>query len=1173
MRKSSTILIISLLVFSVFATMSNMSLVTAQAAEDAYTHVTWNVINETTTESHEAQNSQWIFGPQPEIWVGYKNNLTSIADNHFTVNVGTGLYVNITVPKSFMGEGNTLDTLRFWGTTHRPRTPIFVLEYNATADDWNYISVYYQPGSQEPSTGHFLELNVSESTYIETDSEYKVIFSITFIEAVVEDVFWTGMQAIDQEGRPSSPSWLARLQSGSFVSPPIALGTVVNPRDFQLPNYYYAEITDVNGEILHFAGVNDTFVMRILASKPLSEVLIPFTIVDWATNLLQWVNYTQPVGWPETMFEKDVQMETVSIRHPPTLFFQFNETGVHVVLGYPDIKYEWTEIQDDIGIWFPNFGITYNSSLDLSKYFIANGTFTGASNGNTTIEWAGYFTNNTDMNADPFKIGNVISPEMALVKVVAEDGERLQVRPEVAEKQTVRLAYLADFIEAFVFNENGEIAEIAKQGETLNMTLQVHKPIQEVNGSTVIYHSGLAFNITNELSTFSIEVKGRGGGSNETHFWQSEVIYNMTLFFENMTSQTYTTLITKTFLRGGELVDETVVTTNLWNVIDFSIDTEENLIVLKILFNFSLNAPSMVLNEAHISVGYIQNIRIWNGSDWVLPSWLQPEEYEDWIDHYIVRDISGDALWSPYNMRLGEVDFWRPPLWTVTADGAIDLDGNTYTTDDQYFVKRTGFWSDNVTINTEGMIVGVGFDPSPAVPGDEFVSWSWMGVRDLFLEFEAHEEFYWYHASDMSLVNSTEMDEIRATMWANVTQGMPVPGYEWVAWLTENRTLDLTGITGLDSNEWHTTWFAWGTQQAFLVSIDENTTMAATFRARYAGMLLFNDDPTNPAEGAPDFEIVDGKIVTDEVTHIVLIDSIDSLELRRPFGATNDTGDVIVDPSTEVSFGITIRDVNVTIYPIKVEHSDGLRGPWAFRESYEGALGLNSTNFDYWITHATIDEMSFDITFNVDMVEYDPLDPTKWNHAVSFKIDQRIGDWTLLDFNQTALEGRGLAVNFFGILGTVTRTEYRAGEKPVTDTNGDSESANYYEFGAENSPFANVSMGGLPYTWGGDGHSTVYTSGSSTAPIGAFSLFYESNSGNTVTDWTVDASMLFMTAGYTNWGGEDIICDPVFVSYTSAQYTPTEEPFTTTNIRSMYLIVGGAVALLVIVLVFARRRK
>jgi hypothetical protein len=87
---------------------------------------------------------------------------------------------------------------------------------------------------------------------------------------------------------------------------------------------------------------------------------------------------------------------------------------------------------------------------------------------------------------------------------------------------------------------------------------------------------------------------------------------------------------------------------------------------------------------------------------------------------------------------------------------------------------------------------------------------------------------------------------------------------------------------------------------------------------------------------------------------------------------------------------------------------------------------------------------------------------------------------------------------------------------------------------------------------------------------------YQSTSGQSVTDWTVDASMLFMTSGYEHWGGEEIICDPVFVAYTSAFQTTgtTTGPTLPGGGDSMilYLAVGGVVALVVLICVFYRRR-
>jgi hypothetical protein len=640
------------------------------------------------------------------------------------------------------------------------------------------------------------------------------------------------------------------------------------------------------------------------------------------------------------------------------------------------------------------------------------------------------------------------------------------------------------------------------------------------------------------------------------------------------------------FEAGGTQLWTVPIVGNGWNVNDFEITLSDDLTTVIVLFSFDEDAPDMVIEKASVKVGLIQNVRIWDSgnSTWGYPWWLDGVTMShvaylalvnEWTDNYNELDIGSNILWSPRHLRLGDFPSYTPPIWTITEDGAIDLDGNIFTEDDQYFIKRTGYWEDWGNTTVDGMWVGVGFNPTPGVTGDEFWSENWMGVVQQNIWFKANETFYWYHASDFSSVNATEMVAIQNILWGDIDSDIVTPGYEYVSWLSKNRTLDTTTIPGLEAGRWSTTWFAWGTTQNFWVAIEEDQATLAHFRAEYAGLLIFNDG-FGPSEGAPDFAIQGGQVVTDEVTHFVLIDSVGDVELRRPFGATNSSGNVLVDPETDVEFGITISDVDVTIYPLRVEHSSALRGAWDFRQSYEGAVGLNATNFNYRITDATVTEMAFDIHFSVDQVTYDAEDPLTWNNAVSFKIDQTIGDWTLNDVDNSVLDGRSLAVNFFGVLATGTVSQRTAGERPITDSNGASQDADYYLFGSENSPYANVEMGGLPYTWGRDGHSVIHYSGSSTAPIGAFSLMYESASGSTITNWQVDASMLFMTAGYANWGGNDIICDPVFVAYTSAfqaastgtgTYTPSEG-----NPATLYLIVGGVVALVVIVCVMYRRK-
>jgi hypothetical protein len=1182
MKKISTIALISILLVS---TAGAVIPATAQASSEPAMGVAWRVENNITQFSHEDQHSDWVFGPQPSIWIGYANNLTNIATNNYRIAVGNSLFVNITIPKSFLGVGNQLDSVQFWGVRAGPRAPFFGLEYNATSDRWNSLAFTYIPGSEKPQAATFITLDGPSSEYSVGTDYYRVVFAITYNQAVLPGIFNTGMQVVDTEGRPVSPSWLTSTIRGEYGSPPLGFGMVVNPLDFSIPNYYYADIVDESGRILHYADVNDTFIVRLMSNAEIGQTLIPFTQLTWDTTYRIKENWTLPVGMDVSeavLFNHDVAWNVTSVDQYPWMFLKVNTTDAYVLAGYLNVSWSWLNLGGGLGMWFPFLTVIENATIDISKYFVTDVGSTGVFDRHR-IQWGGYFTNETDLDSG-FGFGGNIQPEMDLVTVLDVNGNPLYKRPEITEKETMKLAFRSAFIEAFVFDTSGKIASIAQPEQSLNLTLLVHRNINELNGSLVYEpEPGALFNLTQELKDFTLEIRGSGMDGNATHYWRYEIKHTMVLNFKTGLAITSSQYRITMYLRGGALLWSVVVPQHHLNVTNFEIVLGQDLSILKVQFHFERNTPPMVVDQASVKIGVIQNVRFWNGTAWDYPTWLNGTdltiaEYnalvDSWTDEYHQTDISSNTLWSPRHLRIGIVPSYTPPIWTATKDGAIDLDGNIYTTNDQYFVKRTGYWSDEGNITINGMYVGVGFDPSPGQPGDEFWSSNWMGVAQLNIWYKANETFYWYHASDGSSVNASEMADIQDMLWADLGNNTPVPGYEYVSWLSVNRTLNLEYVPGIEEGKWSTTWFAWGTTQNFFVAVSDTQTTLAHFRAEYAGLLLFNDG-LGPTPSAPDFSIVGGQVVSDEVTHMVLIDSVGSVELRRPFGATNDTGNVVVSPDTAVTFGVTITDVNVTIYPLRVEHSSALRGAWDFRESYEGSIGLNSTNFDYWVTHASIDEMSFDITFTVDMASYDSEDPTTWNHAMLFKVDQRFGKWTLYDFDNSVLEGRSLAVNFFGVLATGTVTRYTAGQRPVTDTNGASLEASYYQFGAADSPFANVTMGGLPYTWGGDDYSTVYTSGSSTAPIGAFSAMFESSSGTSVTNFNVQASMLFMTSGYKNWSGEEIICDPVFVAYTSALQTGSTTTPTTNgggNPAMLYIIVGGVVALVVIVCVMYRRR-
>ncbi len=1178
MKKTNTILVIALIVLSFAVT---ASFVSAQTPGAPFLYVAWDVTEEQDTFEHTEEHSQWIFGPQPTVDISYTANGTSIADNNYRVEPGTNLLVEITIPKSFLGEGIDLDVVRFWGSAGEDDNTFFVLEYNVTSQEWNVLSFHAATGLDAvPVASDFISLDTGSSDYIDNTGlgRFEVTFAFSFTTRIVRRVFWTGMQAIDTLGRPATPSWLASVNAGGFAVPPLGLGIDVASHVFELPQYYYAEIVDGAGDILHYVDAGDEFTLNLEANEPLGGVVLPFTHTYGAYTR----NYTfsMPLNMvsPTTPWVESTEM-------PLLLLFVYNGTDAFPVAGYLDnVHWTWNT---EILRWMVDFDFLYNTTIDVSEFYVLSGTT--IENGGAKITWTGSFTDRLDLDPDDYQVGGKITPDPFFWFVLNQDGHRLQAHPDIEKHNTVSLAYQQEFIEAFL-RKDGLIADRALQGDILNLTLNIHAPADLINGTTYIEINefnvstaealkidigGMYYHVNRHNITVWFETEGTE--SNATHYWNHITRHFIFVDFELDQAWSAST-VTKYVHTLDDVFVHTEVDLDVGLILihDYSWTLGAAESILDIGFEFAAEAPSMVVNSAHVASGGLGwwqlNASIAGLNTWVLyPAGPEPGNNTESFN----EEVHSDVIWSPVHFILGEFDFYEPQRWAITSDGAIDLDGNVFTTDDQYFIKRTGYWHDWGNRSIEKMEVGGAFELTPGRDGDEFISGNWMGVLQLEMAFEANETFYWYH-TDMSPVSYGELNNIRDELWADNAVDIARPEYKFVAWMTENRTLDLSGVTGLDSNTWTNTWFFWGTHQAFMVSVSDSSRLAAHFRAQYAGLLIFNDDPLGTSPMAPDFYFEDGQLVTDEVTHLILIDSVGSIVFRQPFGATNGTGAVIVSPDTDVSFGVSIYDVDVTIYPLQNEHSRGIRGPWAYRESYEGALDLNQNDFDYAISHATVDEMAFDISFNVDLVTYDPLDAAKWNHAVSFKIDQKIGDFTLDRFDQSVLNERSLAVNFFGVLGTTGRTQRTSGQRPITDTNAESTSAEYYQFGHANSPFANVTMGGLPYTWGGDEHSTIYTSGSSTVPIGAFSAMYQSTSGQSVTDWTVDASMLFMTSGYEHWGGEEILCDPVFVAYSSAFQSvgTTTGPTTPGDGNSMvlYLAVGGVVALVVLVCVFYRRK-
>ncbi|MFW9931948.1 MAG: hypothetical protein ACFFDR_04760, partial [Candidatus Thorarchaeota archaeon] len=180
MNKTYSILIVALLLVGLA---SSAAFVSAQTAPDPVVLVGWEVVDSFQELSHSEQSSEWMFGPQPTIVISYAENGTDIADNFYSVDVGDKLFINITIPKPFLGEGVELEIIRFWGQATGTGRAIFLLQYNATGDDWaTPVTLHYAPGAEVPSFSNFLSADLENNTYVETADDYSAVFAVTFTE-------------------------------------------------------------------------------------------------------------------------------------------------------------------------------------------------------------------------------------------------------------------------------------------------------------------------------------------------------------------------------------------------------------------------------------------------------------------------------------------------------------------------------------------------------------------------------------------------------------------------------------------------------------------------------------------------------------------------------------------------------------------------------------------------------------------------------------------------------------------------------------------------------------------------------------------------------------------------------------------------------------------------------
>jgi hypothetical protein len=524
---------------------------------------------------------------------------------------------------------------------------------------------------------------------------------------------------------------------------------------------------------------------------------------------------------------------------------------------------------------------------------------------------------------------------------------------------------------------------------------------------------------------------------------------------------------------------------------------------------------------------------------------------------------------------------WGVQSWSESEiNNALDLDGDSTTTDDQYYVMSEYQSSNSWYTDYSRMWVSLMWDPNGTLYGDEMNTNSWMGVETNSWSYQWQETFYWFHADDLSPVGSAEWDTINSTIFN--AEGMPRAGYWDIAHMARNVTWEdilaeaqANGWDWVSQDEQTWTWLSFGVGQHYGVDAADGWA-SLDLRYEYSGLMIWEDANNNSIMEAYLTNPGDG-----ELTHYFIPDSVGSVDFITPgqsFGVLAASGNLLVGLEDEVTWGVTFNDVNGTTFPFNT---------YAYWDWYGGVVtGSDLRTFDERPTKVTIDEISFLVHFQGFI---NTTEGATSNYA-TLKVDNTVGQWGVDTVGGIAnLEGSSLALNY---LADISTSEFSVEDTTV----GQEETvvSDRFQIGDSSSRFAEMIIGGVTYEWAADPY-TAYNVSSQTTPYSTFTSAYESESGQSATTWAFTSTQYYVSIGFPMWDGYYVYQDPIFVGYISISGDPGEDPGeepdntipfpTTTTPRptgpgglpelstEMVIMLGGLGLVVVVLGVIAKRRK
>ncbi|MHA2002722.1 MAG: hypothetical protein ACW960_01340, partial [Candidatus Thorarchaeota archaeon] len=502
-----------------------------------------------------------------------------------------------------------------------------------------------------------------------------------------------------------------------------------------------------------------------------------------------------------------------------------------------------------------------------------------------------------------------------------------------------------------------------------------------------------------------------------------------------------------------------------------------------------------------------------------------------WSQKLDYRPLPVTILREQWSIVIGTPRYgmWDLDTWTVDEKtGALDLDGNLDTTNDQFYVRSSYESTHTYNVTQEYLWVNIMWEPNSALWQDEFHLNSFTGMVTTNWSYTWADNYYWYHADTGDQVTGAEMTAIQNQILDPM--GHPAPGYWGISWMAQNFTSDmLKAQAQAEGWEWFDTsqewsWIWWELQEGYSTEVNNGThtvPMDISLAYQYAGIMAWNDTDT---DSFLDIDIA--SIGSAELTHYWMPASVDSVNFTTPgeaWGNPNATDIEYRAVDETIDFGVAFYNVSGEVFPF---------GEWSYWDWYDGQYhGSDFSSFTERPSLAEVDEFSIDVHFT------GYVNATGANYA-DVKFDMLVGDWYIdTPGGRDNLEDYSLAVAFYSDLAIVTPQGTEIPSFYTDDLgqplyNNQTAPSSNYTMGTGLSSVALMSMGGAPYSWSKNA-SMAPTVSAQTVPLSTFSTMYVSDAGGSATAFNVTSSQFYTVISYKNWAGYQVEVDPVFVSYIS----------------------------------------